>query len=267
MQKNKTVFISKSLSDVFYHLKSVSDIQLLAGCTQVKEIKEKSVSLRTIPELNTIDKKERFVDFGSAVTISRILSIGNQKLPIVFEEALKTIGTEAIKNIATIGGNICANDFYHTLWAPLLALNAKLEIRNPSETIYIPFNKFSKLEEKNILTKIRIPLDEWDIEIFKRVGPSNTINRLSASFVFLAKSQHGTIANIKIVFAGKVLFYSPEFENSIIGTKLPISKKNVDNFITKAKEIYKEQNKVYDDELILKAQFLNILRNSFEQLM
>ena len=119
----------------------------------------------------------------------------------------------------------------------------------------------------DILTKVRIPLDEWEVEIFKRVGPSNTINELSASFAFLADTQHGMIAKIRIAFAGKVFFYSPEFENRIIGTRLPLSAKTIDDLIDNAKKIFVEQNTITDSELILKAQFLNLLRNAFEQLM
>ncbi|MGN0729170.1 FAD binding domain-containing protein [Treponema sp.] len=267
MQKNKTAFISKSLSDVFYHIKTVNDIQLIAGCTQLKKIHDKSVSLRLIPELNTIDKKERYIEFGSAVSIAAVILSGGQKLPEILSKALKSIGTEQVRNIATLGGNICARDFKYTLWAPLLALNARLEIKSQNETTYIPFNKFNGLPEKQILSKIRIPLDEWEVEIFKRVGPSNTINDLSASFVFLADTQRGMIAKIRIAFAGKTIFYSPEFENRIIGTRLPLSIKTIDSLIDSAKKIYVEQNSSQDINLILKAQFLNMLRNSFEQLM
>ena len=75
MPKSKTVFISKTLSDVFYHIKSVNEIQLLAGCTQLKKIQDKSVSLRMIPELNIIDRKERHIEFGSAVSIANVKKI------------------------------------------------------------------------------------------------------------------------------------------------------------------------------------------------
>ena len=128
MPKSKTVFISKTLSDVFYHIKSVNEIQLLAGCTQLKKIQDKSVSLRMIPELNIIDKKERHIEFGSAVSIANMILLGGQKLPTVLAKALKSIGTEQIKNIATLGGNICAKDFKYTLWAPLLALKIRMKL-------------------------------------------------------------------------------------------------------------------------------------------
>ena len=52
-----------------------------------------------IPELNIIDRKERHIEFGSAVSIANVILTGGQKLPVVLAKALKSIGTEQIKNI------------------------------------------------------------------------------------------------------------------------------------------------------------------------
>ncbi|MCQ2242500.1 FAD binding domain-containing protein [Treponema sp.] len=268
MQKNKTVLISKKLADVLFHFKNTNEVQLLAGCTgtEIENLKEKSVSIRAIPELTTIDRHERYIEYGSAVTISKMISSGTGKLPEFLLEALLSIGTEQIRNIATIGGNICAKGIKHTLWAPLLALNARLEIKDSSDTKIIQFNKFEGVQEKELLTKIRIPLEEWDIQIFRRIGPTNKLTPLSASFTFLVETQRGMIANIKVVFAGNTVFYSPEFENRIIGTRLPLSEKMIDSLIEEAKVVYKNEKTFENESPIIKAQFLNLLRNSFEQL-
>ena len=267
MQKNKTVLISKSLSDVLFHFKNTDEIQILCGCTgtDLDELREKSVSIRAIPEINMIDRHERYIEYGAAVTISKVISTGS-KLPQFLLDALKSIGTEQIRNIGTIGGNICAKGIKHTLWAPLLALNARLELKTPAETKFIQFNKFEGIPEKTILTKIRIPLEEWDVQIFRRIGPTNSLSELSAGFAFLVETQRGMIANIRVVFAGNTVFYSPEFENKIIGTRLPLTEKRIDELIEEAKVIYKAEKIFEKEPSIVKAQFLNLLRNSFEQL-
>lgn len=268
MAKNKTVLISKNISDVLFHFKNTDDIQILAGCTDtdISFLKPKCVSIRSIPELNAIEKHESYIEYGSAVTISKMISTGEGKLPEFFLDALKSIGTEQIRNLATIGGNICAEKIKHTMWAPLLALNCRLEIKSATETNYVQFTKFDRIPEKSILTKIRIPLEEWDIQIYRRIGPTTTISPLSASFAFLVETQRGMITNIRIVFAGNKVFYSPEYENKIIGTRLPFSEKMIDDLIEEAKNVYHTE-KIFDGEPpIIKAQFLNLLRNSFEQL-
>lgn len=256
------------MSDILYHIKNVSEIELLAGCTQIKELSSKSLSLRLIPELLTIERRELYIDIGSAVTLSDILLKEATLLPEILRDAIKTIATARIRNIATLGGNICAKDTRHTLYSPLLALNAKLEIKTPDETIFIPFAEFKGSGDKQILTKVRIPLDDWEIAIFRRVGPKSLISPLSAGFSFLASTQRNMISNIKIVFAGNPLFYSPEFENRIIGAKLPLTEKLIDDLIEQAKELYEQQNSVKDDvpSFFLKTEFLNLLRFSLEQL-
>lgn len=264
MPKNSTFFTAKTLSDVLYQIKNVNDLQIVGGCTQVTDIPEKALSLSMISDLCAIENRERYVEFGCAVTLSDMLLREEYRLPAVLTSAVRTIATERVRNIATLGGNICAGGIYHTLYAPLLALNARLEIRSPAETQVIPFARFRGLAAKHIVTKVRIPLDNWDIGIFRRIGPSHAITPLSASFCFLASTQRNMISSIRVAFAGAPLFYSPELENHIIGLKLPLSEQEINNLIETARDAYADQNAGADR--FIEAQFLNLLRFSLEQL-
>ncbi|CAM4077401.1 FAD binding domain-containing protein [Treponema peruense] len=268
MQKNnRTVELTKNLADVFYNLRSVKNIQILGGCTETGITAEKSMTIRAIPELSSIEKRERFIDFGPAVTLSQMIKIGKANMPAVLYDALESIGTEAVRNMATLGGNICSPGIKHTLWAPLLALNAQIEVRNQNETKFIPFSKFSGVPKSFVMTKIRVPFDEWGIEIFRRVGPSRLINPLSAAFVFLVETQKGIVANIRIAFAGSIVFSSQELENKIIGIKLPIARRDIDTLIQETERVYDEKFSLLQAKPILKIQFLNLLRYALEQLM
>ena len=84
MQKNnRTVELTKNLADVFYNLRSVKNIQILGGCTETGITAEKSMTIRAIPELSSIEKRERFIDFGPAVTLSQMIKIGKANMPAV----------------------------------------------------------------------------------------------------------------------------------------------------------------------------------------
>ncbi len=266
MEKSKVILVAKNVDEILYQMKSVSGMRILAGCTQERNIGEKSISIRSIESLKSIEKRERYIDVGAAVTISELLSTCQNKLPCILHDALCTIGTEFVRNLATVAGNICSKNFMHTLYAPLLALNARLEIKSPEETRSVQMSQFEGLGENSILTKIRIPLDEWDVEIFRRVGPANRISPLSASFVFLVNTQRNMITNIKIIFAGKTLFYSKEYENKLIGMKLPLTGKTIDGLIEEADAEYMNDKSKRNAEPILRFQFLNLLRNSLEQM-
>ncbi|MDD7015075.1 MAG: FAD binding domain-containing protein [Spirochaetales bacterium] len=265
-KSNTSVLITNTLSDVLYQVKSVNDLQILGGCTQVKELAEKTITIRSIPELCSLEKKERYIDYGPGITLAKMAQTGRSNMSHVLYDAINTVGNFATRNIATLGGNICALGQKHTLWAPLLALDARLEFKNSGETQYIFMSNFKEIPKGFVLTKIRVPYDEYEVEIFKRLGPSNSITPLSAGFVFLAQTQKDIVANVKIAFAGTVVFRSRELENKIIGAKLPLSQHYISLILEEAEKLSQDEFSGKDILPIFKDQFLNLLRYSLEQL-
>lgn len=272
-KSNQTFLIARTLSDVFYHLKNVNELQIRGGGTGKFPFAEKVLAISSIPELSTIEKKERFIEFGSAVTLSRILDVGRTNMSPVLYDAIKTIASESVRNIATIGGNICSGSEENgtqksTLWGPLLALGAVLEFRKkPNDSKMIPFSQFKKVPEGYLLTKVRVPQNESEVAIFKRVGPSRRITEDSASFVFLADMENDSIASIKIILAGSIVFHPVEIENQILYTKLPLTRDFIEKKVAEAESAYDIKFSGQKSKRLLKAQFLNMLRYSFEQLM
>ncbi|HAK68283.1 MAG TPA: hypothetical protein DCM57_01320 [Treponema sp.] len=264
---NEPVLLTKTIDDLFNHIGNNQRLKILGGCTRETMIDGKAVTIRGIPELCTVERRERFMEFGAGATLNKILELGKNKIPLVLYQAIKTIGTHSVRNLATIGGNICAPGQKLTLWAPLLALDAKLEIKkSPLDSKIIPMSKFTEVPQKSILSKIRVPLSEWKMEIFQRVGPSSTIADTSASFAFLANVSHGKIDVARVVFAGIVLFHPTDLENEIIGEKVPIKKDDINRLMKTAEKTYDDQFSNLNVNAILKTQFLNLLRACLERL-
>lgn len=265
-KNNQTVFIANSLQDVLYHLKTVTGLQLIAGATKVNKLSDKSVALKNIPELTSYEKKERYIDIGAAVSLSDIIALGKENIPPVLYEAMESIGTEPIRNMATIGGNICSKGQKLTLWAPLSALEARIEYRNSKEMKLIPFSQFKGVPEGSVLTKIKIPIDDWEISIFKKVGPSNMLSEESASFVFLADTQKDILSSVRIAYAGVIDFRSIDLENRLIGNRLPLNKKIVSTFLDYADHIFNDKFRQEKLPPIVKAHFISLLRMSLQTL-
>ena len=274
MANEATVFTDYvTLSTVCDHIRNIANLQVFGGCTQKYTLPENSLTIRKVQELSQTEKKERYIEFGPGVTLSYILSLGRANVPTVLYDAIETIGTTSIRNIATIGGNICAslseNEYKQTLWAPLLALGAMLEIKTVKNTnktgiTQIPFSQFTQLPKDTILTKIKVPLTDWEISIFRRVGPSNNITDTSASFVFLADTQKDILTDLRITFAGPLSFNLRDIINQhLSGIKLPIKQKQLSAFIEKASIEYDSKIGEAKVNPVLKAQFLNLLRFSF----
>lgn len=262
-----TVFYANSLEDVFYQLKTIQGLRIVGGCTALHELPEKMLSIHAISALSVIDKHERYIEFGAAVTLSQIMDLGDSKLPSVLYEAVKSIANPLVKNIATIGGNVCARGLKLTLYAPLLALDARLEFqRDTLATNFTPVSKFTCVSEGWLLTKIRVPIEAWDVAVFRRLGPTHVLSETTASFVFLANSQKGMLANLRIAFAGIFCFRSPELENRIIGSRLPLSDGSIKDVMTEAEKQFDAAAGETRYNPILRSQFLNLLKYSLEQL-
>ncbi len=268
MALSKNFFYAKNLSDVFYQIKTIADLVITAGCTSFSEnpLPEKTLSVRDIPELKIIDKHERYIDFGSAVTLSEIEDLGEANLPPTMYSAISTIANPNVRNIATIGGNLCSRDFYNSLYASMLALDARLEFQNAEEAVFKNFTRFDSIPVRTLLSKIRVPIEEWEVVIFRRVGPKSKLNELSASFVFLANSLKNQISDLRIAFAGSFKFRDIELENKLIGAHLPLSEATISTFLSDAEASF---DKATDGEKlnpILRQQFSNMLKYSLEQL-
>lgn len=264
---SKTILYAKNINELLKILNNNPGTKIVGGCTRIDSLPDKFISTTSIKELTHIVRHERFIDIGPGATLSEILNIGQNHLPPILYEALNCIANPLIRNMATIGGNICSDEHKLTLFAPLMALDAKLEYRNLTDTITENIRNFKGIPEGFILTNIRIPLVDAELSIFRRIGPEHSITQQSASFAFLVDTEKNTLLNVHLAFAGPFTFHSKEFENAMIGKHLPFSQKDVKQI---EELVSQEFEKAAVDQMIsdvVKQQFFNLARYSFEQLM
>lgn len=279
MASNKnTVYIAKTISDVQFHLKTVPNLAILGGCTAVGQWPASSLVIRNIADFKQINLHEHYAEFGAATTLSKIYALGRKRIPSVLYDAIGTIANPFVRNLATIGGNICAKGKRHTLFSPLLALDAQLEIYSLTDAQFIPFTKFVRIPDKYILTRVKVPVSDWEVAIFKRLGPEHELTDESATFTFLATTQKGILSDLRIAFCSSIVLRSRELENTIIGSRLPLSDKAIEMVTERADELYDAaMNDLMDKTLeneetmrvaspMQKDQFLNLLRTSLNQL-
>lgn len=260
------VFYARNLSELFYHIKTIANLKIVGACTTLNALPKKTISTTNIPELKQITKHERFIEFGPGATLSDILTLGERHLPKILTTAIKTIANPFIRNIATIGGNILYEKQKLTLYSPLMAFDTILEFKSPSETKNIPLSTFEAIPQDYVLTKIRVPLNDWDISLFFRLGPENKITDTSATYTFLVDTEKGIVNNIKIAFAGKITFRAQELENRLLGLRLPLSSKDIDFYLAEAELQFNKESEGITFKPIIKQQYLNLIRHSIEQL-
>ena len=262
----KSVLIARNISELLYQLKINKGLKVVGGCTRIEELPDKAISTFGIKELSQIARHERFLDVGPGATLSTLLAVGQNHLPQILYEALNCIANPMIRNIATVGGNICSPGQKLTLYAPLLALEARLEFKSQNETKLENLQNFKKVPEGFILSNIRIPIVNFDLSIFRRIGPEHSITEQSASFAFLVSTEKNAIIDVSLAFAGPFVFKSKTLENALIGHKLPLTRKDIDLI---QKQVAEEFQHAATDQMIsdvVKQQFFNLTRYSFGQL-
>lgn len=297
--ENRTVFPT-SMQNLFEEIEKHPEFYISAGGTyETVEIEdlgfqsieskplrpETTIYLTKIPELCQIERHERYVEIGAAVTLNKVLEY--PKIPLALVDAIKQIGSHAMRNLATIGGNICIPKHKGSLWSVLLALDAKLEIsfsKNFKEyKKIIKAYEFTELQENEILSKIRVPINSWNISVYKRLGKKDFNSENSAGFTFLAETEREHIYNIRIAFSGlgelsqhdeiyrhnkrpfhKRVKYG--FTSDLIGQKLPLQEKLINSCMVNASKIFSEKCNSIKDPLI-EQQFKALLRSSLEKLV
>ena len=123
------------------------------------------VYIKGIPELDYIQySQEAELRIGALAIHSAIADS-----PIVRDKfgllaaACGKVGTPQVRNMGTIGGNICKGGPSQDSIPPLLVLDAKLKLISPSGERIVPINEFftgpfkTALQEAELLTEVQIP--------------------------------------------------------------------------------------------------------------
>ena len=277
LNKNTTIYHANSVSEVQMFLKNITGISLVAGCTEIARrqtgrslhLPANVLALAQIPELCTVNKTERYIEFGPCVTLSTIMLLGKKNVPDVLYDAVSGIANPGVRYMATLGGNIAAKGQRLSTFAPLLALDTRLEIRTPTDAIWIPMARYfsntgkEQPKEPEFISKIRIPTENWDLTLYRRFGQNGIITDRTASFAFMVKSQKNILADIRIAYAGKFFFRTREYENLMIGRSLPFSEKDIINLMDKAELFFSKE--LFPPSLERKCLF-NLLEDSLRLL-
>ncbi|UTC46651.1 FAD-binding protein [Treponema vincentii] len=276
MKNNYTVNTAKSMAELYTLLQNHTDITPLAGTTGLLKdcrtdrfiLPESILLLKNIPELETIAKRERFIDFGAAATLNTILELGEKNVPAILYQAISLAANPGVRSLATIGGNIAQAPMQNSCLIPLLALDSKIEIRTRKETFWMPLIQYCD-ESSNILRhtphiilRVRVPFEEWTISYYKRLGPIGHITADTASFVFLARAQKNLLSDIKLLFGSRQLIKSKEFENLLTGKGLPIDRRSVGALMKETEDIFNDTFSAAELSEFQKICFLNLIEES-----
>lgn len=167
------------------------------------------ISLRNIPELAHIDVNGG-ARIGALATITDIIQHSTLALAFpLLVEAARRIGSVQIRNVATIGGNLCNCSPCADMALPLLVLEAKVRLRTSETTREVPVEDFFKgpgescLLSDEIMTDILLdPPDANAIAVFMKKGRVKM--DLAVASVAVLLDMEGDLCRKAYIAAGSV---------------------------------------------------------------
>jgi CO/xanthine dehydrogenase FAD-binding subunit len=159
-----------SLAEVFRLREDMPDAQFVGGGTDLMvKIKNREaspstlISLRSIPELQGIDIRGA-VRIGAMTTITDLVKndILRSRYPVLVQAA-RRLGSVQIRNVATLGGNLCNCSPCADTATPLLVLETRAVLQSPRGAREIPLSELFKqpgetcMASDEILVRVLIP--------------------------------------------------------------------------------------------------------------
>ena len=229
------VFFPSSFSELFSAWGRFPNAVPYAGGTgiirnqgrQILELPAIILSLEKLEDMHRISRSERFLEIGAMVTLNQIIRLG-KIVPEALTRCLERIAGSQLRNIATIGGNICYPAARLDSTAVLIALDAQYELRSAQNSRWISASRFSSLpgptalNPQELLTRIRVPLGEWNYSVYKKFAGLEDGGKV---VVFLIKNQKNALSDIRVVYKTGIVVRDKSSEAILIGKQLPLSRR------------------------------------------
>ncbi|MFQ5555688.1 MAG: FAD binding domain-containing protein [Acidimicrobiia bacterium] len=135
------------------------------------------ISLRDVPELDGVEDGER-LRIGAAVPFTDIAAhqAVRTRLPALVD-SIRVIGSPQIRNVATLGGNLCNASPGADAAPPLLVYGTAVELRGPAGVREMPLDEFftgpgatAKAPDEILVSVLVDPQPEGARTIFLRKG-------------------------------------------------------------------------------------------------
>lgn len=172
------------------------------GTLVVRQANEGDVSFSgyvraTDPVLSAVTVADGRAKLGAGVTMGRI--IADERLACL-AGAAKAVGGPAIRNMATVGGNLYAPTPYGDLAVALLALDATVEIGGESTPIATFLAGRDRTYSRSVLTNVSFALPNVDSLRFLKVSRVKPKGVSIVTIAALLEETSGTIASARVAY-------------------------------------------------------------------
>ncbi len=190
--------------------------------------------LAGITELQGIADTGKEISIGAATPLSRLITdpLVRQHAPLLIRAA-ETIGAPAVRNMATIGGNIGTASPAGDTLPPLYLLGADVELASAQGTRRLPIGEFvagpgrTRLQGREFITRIILPHAEpFPFQIFDKVGLRRSLAVAVVSFAGMVRlSAEDRVEEARFAWGSvaPIVVRMPALEAELAGARLDVA--------------------------------------------
>ena len=220
--------------------------------------------LDNVAELRTIESVGSEICVGAGCSLSQILA--DPHVPKILKEGIDTIAAPALKNRATMMGNVCNGSPAGDSIPPLMVLNARIRLESSERKRELSVDEFiagpgqTLLRENEIATAILIPENDCNISYFRKVGTRKANALTKLSLAGLANVEGGNVQDIRLAFGAvaPIVVRSIGLESEIVGT--PLAQLDIEKIVGKYAPLIRPIDDQRSKAKYRKTVSLNLLR-------
>jgi CO/xanthine dehydrogenase FAD-binding subunit len=235
------IFFPSGYSELFASWKRFPDAVPFAGGTGILREQGRKMlalppiilSLERLEEPRRITRSERYLEIGAMAKLSQIIGLG-KLVPEALRRCLENIAGQQLRNMATIGGNICYPGRCLDSAAVFAALDGQYELRSAQSSRWVSAARFfsstgqNAMNPQELLARIRVPLENWDYTSYKKFAGQANQGRTA---VFLVKTQKNILIDIKVIYKTALIWRDKNIESKLIGKGLPLNRRIAADFV------------------------------------
>jgi len=198
--------------------------------------------LNKINPLKRIEINSKQLIIGSGVLLRDLIE--DKRIPDVLSDTARQMAAVTTRNVATIGGNISnASPAADTL--PFLyAADASIILQSADNVREMPIDNFvtgpgqTCRKSDELLVEIRIPLENFDVEYYRKVGTRKAMALSKIAFAGMASFTDGNLSDIRICLGAvaPTIVRRKELENRLKG----LSKKEIEEILPEIRMGYEK---------------------------
>jgi len=250
--RSPTVHMPKTINELAQSISRVTDPTFFAGGTYIMNQKgyypsysslSDIIYLGGISEFQQITRNDKYLEFGAAVHLQQLLSVGKQVLPKLLYEAIEKTGTEIIRSQMTIGGVVCIKQHRLLVCSALATLDADVEIRSFASTKptskWIPIKELYKsnglitLKKQEVVSKIRVSFEKETFSYF--ITAQNPMKKPEEAVIISVGCWYNqSVINqfrMCIIFPTSLFLIPEELSLMMNGTIIPLSTLQIDKVV------------------------------------